>query len=100
MSNPNFRGRQKGSTKNTSIISDPLLGDYKVIFDEESYNLIFTEPETKKEKVIGYYTSLPNLLRRVAKNQVVKEKSTYSLKEYVNSLETTLNKFNTLINHE
>jgi hypothetical protein len=74
MSNPNFRGRQKGSIKNTSTISDPLLGDYKVIFDEESYNLIFTEPETKKEKVIGYYTSLPNLLRRVAKNQNCKRK--------------------------
>jgi hypothetical protein len=100
MANPNFRGRQKGSIKNTSIISDPLLGDYKVIFDEESYNLIFTEPETKKEKVIGYYTHLPSLLKRVAKNQILKEKSTYSLKEYASSLEKTLNNFKTIINNE
>ena len=56
MANPNFKGRQKGSIKKTSTISDPLLGDYKIVFDDSSYNLIFTEPDTQKEKVIGYYS--------------------------------------------
>jgi hypothetical protein len=100
MANPNFKGRQKGSTKKSSIILDPALGDYKIIFDEDSYNLIFIEPETKKEKVVGYYTSLPNLLRRVAKDQIIKNKPVYSLKEYANSLEQTLNNFKTILNHE
>ena len=37
MANPNFKGRQKGSIKKTSTISDPLLGDYKIVFDDLKY---------------------------------------------------------------
>jgi hypothetical protein len=100
MANPNFKGRQKGSIKKTSIISDPLLGDYKIIFDENSYNLVFTEPETKKEKIIGYYTQLPSALRRVAKDQVIERKTTYTLKEYLQELESTTKQLKTLMNYE
>jgi hypothetical protein len=53
MANPNFKGRQAGSVKRSSTIIDPALGDYKIIFDEESYNLILTDPSTQKEKTIG-----------------------------------------------
>jgi hypothetical protein len=100
MANPNFKGRQKGSIKKTSTISDPLLGDYKIVFDDSSYNLIFTEPDTQKEKVIGYYTQLGNALKRVVRNQTIEKKPTYTIKEYLNELETTLNNLKTLINHE
>lgn len=100
MANPNFRGRQKGSIKKTSTIEDPALGDYKIVFDEESYNLVFTDPETKKEKVLGYYTQLGSALKRVVKNQTIEKKSTYTIKEYLNELETTLTNLKTLINHE
>lgn len=100
MANPNFKGRQKGSIKKTSSIIDPALGDYKIIFDEESYNLILTDSETKKEKTIGYYTQLSNALKRIVKNQTIEKKSTYTVKEYINELETTLNNLKTLINHE
>lgn len=100
MANPNFRGRQKGSIKKTSTISDPLLGDHKIVFDENSYNLVFTDPETKKEKVLGYYTQLGSALKRVAQSHVQERKPVYSLKEYLNELETTLTNLKTLINHE
>jgi hypothetical protein len=100
MANPNFRGRQKGSIKKTSTIEDPALGDYKIVFDEESYNLVLTDPETKKEKVLGYYTQLGSALKRIVKNQTIEKKSTYTIKEYLNELETTLNNLKTLINYE
>lgn len=100
MSNPNFKGRKKGSIKKTTSIIDPALGDYHIIFDEESYNLVFTDPETKKEKVLGYYTQLGSALKRVVKNQAIEKKPTYTIKEYLNELETTLNNLKTLINYE
>jgi hypothetical protein len=100
MANPNFKGRQKGSIKKTSMIEDPALGDYKIIFDEESYNLVLIDPETKKEKILGYYTQLGSALKRVVKNQTIEKKSTYTIKEYLNELETTLNNLKTLVNHE
>jgi hypothetical protein len=100
MANPNFKGRKKGSIKKTSTISDPLLGDYKIMFDESSYNLIFTEPDTQKEKVIGYYTQLGSALRRIAKDQVIEKKLVYTLKEYITELESTTNQLKTLMNYE
>jgi uncharacterized protein YutD len=100
MANPNFKGRQAGSVKRTSTIIDPALGDYKILFDEETYNLIFTDPLTQKEKVIGYYTQLNNALRRVVKNQTIEKQSVYTIKEYLSELETTLTNLKTIINYE
>ena len=100
MANPNFKGRQKGSIKKTSTIEDPALGDYKIVFDEESYNLVLVDPETKKEKILGYYTQLGSALKRVVKNQTIEKKPTYTIKEYLNELETTLTNLKILVNHE
>jgi hypothetical protein len=100
MANYNFKGRQKGTTKKRSMIEDPAMGDYKIIFDEDSYNLVFTDPETNKEKIVGYYTQLPNALRKIVKDQVLEKKPTYTIKEYITELETTLNNLKNLINHE
>jgi predicted kinase len=52
MANPNFKGRPKGSGKST-FIEDALLGDYKIVVDEYSYNVV----DTTKEKTIGFYTN-------------------------------------------
>jgi len=100
MANPNFKGRQAGSVKKTSIIIDPALGDYKIIFDEESYNLILIDPSTQKEKIIGYFTNLNNALKKVVKNQIIEKKPTYTIKEYITELETALNNLKTIINYE
>lgn len=98
MANPNFKGRQPGQIKVKSTIIDPALGDYKIVFDEDSFNLVHVDPKTKKEKVEGYYTSLKFALRRVAKIQTGKRKSTYTIKGYLDELQTTLNNLNSLIN--
>lgn len=100
MANPNFKGRQAGSVKRTSTIIDPALGDYKILFDEETYNLIFTDPLTQKEKIIGYFTNLNNALKKIVKNQTIEKKPTYTIKEYITELETTLNNLKNLVNHE
>ena len=100
MANPNFKGRQAGSVKKTSTIIDPALGDYKILFDEETYNLIFTDPLTQKEKVVGYYTQLSSALKKVIKNQTIEKKPTYTIKEYLSELETTLNNLKNLVNYE
>ena len=100
MANYNFKGRQKGTIKKRSMIEDPAMGNYKIVFDEDSYNLVFTDPGTKKEKIIGYYTQLPNALRKIVKDQVLEKKSTYTIKEYITELETTLNNLKNLINYE
>jgi len=100
MANPNFKGRQVGSVKKSSYIVDPALGDYKISFDDETYNLIFTDPSTKKEKVIGYYTQLNSALKKVVKNQTIEKKPTYTIKEYISELETTLTNLKTIINYE
>jgi hypothetical protein len=100
MSNNQFKGRQKGSIKKSTTISDPSLGDYKIVVEDESYNLTYIDPETKKEKVVGYYTQLNNALRCVVKNQTIEKKSVYTIKEYITELETTLKQFKNLINYE
>ena len=100
MANPNFKGRQAGSVKKTSSIKDPALGDYKIIFDEETYNLVFTDPLTQKEKVVGYYTQLGSALKKVVKNQTIEKKPVYTIKEYLTELETTLNNLKILTNKE
>ena len=97
MANLRFKGRQKGSTKKITTITDPLLGDYKILSDEDNYNLIYTDPLSKKEKVIGYYTQLGGALKRVVRNQMVEKQPVYSLKEYINELETTLEKLKNII---
>lgn len=76
MANPNFKGRPAGSGKNT-FIEDPLLGDFKIMIDENSYTLI----DSAKNKTVGFYASLSMALMKVAKLQLVKD-HTYSLKEY------------------
>jgi len=100
MANLNFKGRQKGTIKKRSMIEDPAMGNYKIIIDEDSYNLVFTEPETKNEKIIGYYTQLSNALKKIVKDQVLEKQPTYTIKEYITELETTLNNLKNLINHE
>jgi hypothetical protein len=100
MANPNFKGRQVGSVKKSSYIVDPALGDYKISFDDETYNLIFTDPKTQKEKVIGYYTQLNSALKKVVKNQTIEKQPVYTIKEYLSELETTLTNLKTIINYE
>jgi predicted kinase len=82
MANLNFKGRPKGSGKST-FIEDPLLGDYKIVVDEYSYNVV----DTTKEKTIGFYTNLGTAVLAIAKQQTNQDRI-FSLKEYAQEFET------------
>jgi hypothetical protein len=92
MADPNFKGRPLGTGKNT-FIEDPLLGDYKIMVDENSFTVI----DVIKNKTLGFYTTLSSALLKIAKQQMIEDRS-YSLKEYAkefNQIYTELK--NTLI---
>ena len=82
MANPNFKGRPKGSGKST-FIEDALLGDYKIVVDEYSYNVV----DTTKEKTIGFYTNLGTAVLAIAKHLSNKD-GVFTLKEYAKNFET------------
>jgi hypothetical protein len=77
---------------------DEINEDWEHILHD--YNLVLTDPETGKEKIVGYYTQLNNALKCVVKNQTIEKKPTYTIKEYITELETTLTNLKNLINHE
>lgn len=89
MSKTVIKGRPKGTTKST-FIKDPLLDPYHIVVDENSFNLVQSNDETGKEKVLGYFTRLGAACEKAAKLQLIEDKS-YSLNEfkneYVNKLE-------------
>ena len=83
MANPNFKGRPVGSGKST-FIEDPALGDFKIAIDEYSFNVI----DTIKSKTVGFYTSLPQAILSIAKQQMLEDR-TYNLAEYANQFKET-----------
>tara|TARA_B110000503_G_scaffold24555_1_gene38820 strand:+ start:2730 stop:3011 length:282 start_codon:yes stop_codon:yes gene_type:complete len=85
MANPNFKGRPKGSGKST-FIEDPLLGNFKIVVDEYSYNVV----DTIKEKTIGFYTNLGTAVLAIAKHLSNKD-GVFTLTEYAENFETTHN---------
>jgi hypothetical protein len=85
MANLNFKGRPKGSGKST-FIEDALLGDYKIVIDEYSYNLV----DTTRSKTIGFYTTLGGAVLACAKQQTNQDRI-FSLKEYAQEFETIHN---------
>jgi hypothetical protein len=94
MSNPKFKGRQAGTVKRKSMIEDPSLGNYKISIDEDCFNIILVDPETKNEKSLGYPTRLSSALMSIAKHQAL-DKPNYTIQEYIKEIES---KFNTLTN--
>jgi hypothetical protein len=90
MANPQFKGRQKGDIKKKSLIQDELLGNYSISIDDNCYNVIYTDPETHKEKPLGYFTRLSTVLFYIAKQQAL-IKPNYNLKEYAKTVETNFN---------
>tara|TARA_R110001592_G_C12776641_1_gene714524 strand:- start:281 stop:562 length:282 start_codon:yes stop_codon:yes gene_type:complete len=76
MANPNFKGRPVGSGKNT-FIEDPLLGDFKIVVDEYSYNVF----DIIKNKTIGFYSTLQQAILAIASKQMIEDR-TYSLTEF------------------
>lgn len=88
MSKTVVKGRPKGTTKST-FIKDPLLDPYHIVVDENSFNLVQVNEETKKEKVLGYYSVLGAACEKAAKLQLLEDKS-YGLMEFKNEYSNKL----------
>lgn len=91
MSNLKFKGRQAGTLKRRSTITDPSLGNYKITIDEDCFNVLLVDPETQKEKQLGYPTRLASALMMIAKHKAL-DKPDYTIREYIKEVETTFNK--------
>ena len=88
MSKAVIKGRPKGTTKST-FIKDPLLEPYHIVVDENSFSLVLFNEDTKKEKVLGYFTKLEQAVLKASKLQLVVDKS-YTLNEWQNTYFTKL----------
>lgn len=91
MANVTFKGRQAGTLKRRSTITDPSLGNYKITIDEDCFNVLLVDPETKREKQLGYPTRLSSALMIIAKHKAL-DKPDYTIREYIKEIETTFNK--------
>lgn len=87
------RGRIAGVTKVITKIEDPLLGKYHIEVGDESYNVM----EEGKKNPLGYYTSLTNALKKIAKLGIEK-KATYTIQEYINEYKNLIEQTKHLIN--
>ena len=91
------RGRQKGQTKEIVIIKDPIFAPYEIHEDKTCYTLM--EPGYNDNMmVIGYYSSLENLVRTLVRNKMVDKKGTFTFKEYVAEHKQTLENFKQALN--
>ena len=90
MANANFKGRQAGTLKRKTTINDPSLGNYKITIDEDCFNVILVDPETQKEKQLGYPTRLSSALMMIAKHKAL-DTPEYTIREYIKEVESTFN---------
>ena len=83
-----MRGRQKGQTKRMSMIKDPIIAPYQIQVEEDQYVLINTE----KDKPLGYYTDLSNVIQKISRMSLANQKEDYTLSGFIESFNNIKNK--------
>jgi len=83
MAKLNFKGRPVGSGQK-KVIEDQLLGDFKIVIDEYSYNVF----DITKNKTIGFYSTLEQSVLAIASKQMLEDR-TYSLTEFAKEFKET-----------
>ena len=76
-----MRGRQKGQTKRMSKIKDPVIAPYEIQVEEDQFVLI----DTEKDKPLGYYTTLEQVIKRVSRMSLANQKEEYTLAGFIES---------------
>lgn len=76
------RGRQKGQTKNYTIIKDPLLSPYEIQVDESSFNLMKPNAKGGLDN-FGYFSSLEGAVRQVVRDEKMPKGKILTLREYI-----------------
>jgi len=83
-----MRGRQKGQTKRMSMIKDPIIAPYEIQVEEDQYVLV----DTEKDKPLGYYTNLDNVIKRVSRMSLANAKEEHTLASFIESFNSIQDK--------
>jgi hypothetical protein len=87
------RGRQAGSVKQSSRIEDPVLGNYYIDVCSNSFDVC------KKGSIqpLGFFTTLSNALKAIAKEYIPEMDKKMTIKEYIAHNQRILDKMNEFI---
>ena len=83
-----MRGRQKGQTKRMSMIKDPVIDPYEIQVEEDQYVLV----DTEKDKPLGYYSNLEQVIKKVSRMSLANQKENYTLTGFIESFNNIKNK--------
>lgn len=91
---PRKKGRPAGrpAGSNSTVIEDKVLLPYKIYVDANCYNVVDANSPNDIEKGYGYFTSLGNALKKVAKMQITNNEK-YSLEGFIKAFDDRLKEF-------
>ena len=92
------KGRPSGSTSRYCLIKDEALLPYEIHVDESTHTYLKVVAES--QATAGYYSSLPHLIRSIARERNVPQGSngkTYTLKGYLDAMEKMTEEMNSLL---
>ncbi len=92
------KGRPSGSTSRYCLIKDKILLPYEIHVDESTHSYLKVVAES--QSTVGYYSSLPHLIRSIAKEKHVPQGGNgkvYTLNEYVNAMSKLEKSMNELL---
>ena len=92
------KGRPSGSTSRYCLIKDEALLPYEIHVDESTHTYLKVVAES--QSTAGYYSSLPHLIRSIARERNVPQGEngkTYTLKEYLGAMEKMTEEMNSLL---
>ena len=92
------KGRPTGSTSRYCLIKDEALLPYEIHVDESTHTYLKVVAES--QATAGYYSSLPHLIRSIARERNVPQGEngkTYTLKEYLGAMEKMTEEMNSLL---
>ena len=92
------KGRPSGSTNRYCLIKDEALLPYEIHVDESTHTYLKVVAES--QSTAGYYSSLPHLIRSIARERNVPQGDNgkvYTLKEYLGAMEKMTEEMNSLL---
>ena len=92
------KGRPMGSTNRYCLIKDEALLPYEIHVDESTHTYLKVVAES--QSTAGYYSSLPHLIRSIARERNVPQGDNgkvYTLKEYLGAMEKMTEEMNSLL---
>ena len=75
------RGRQKGQTKRVCKIKDEAIAPYEIWMDEDQFTLLNTD----NGKTLGYYSELPQVIKKISRLSLANAKNDYTLTGFIES---------------